>query len=46
MKGHTGCLIRLNGNLIHILSKKQVLTAESSCEAELYATHHAGQMAK
>jgi hypothetical protein len=46
MKGHTGCLILLNGNLIYTLSKKQSLTAESSCEAELYATHHAGQMAK
>ena len=36
----------LNGNLIYALSKKQKLIAESSCESELYAAHHAGQMAK
>jgi hypothetical protein len=46
MKGHTGCLIMVNGNIIYTLSKKQQLTAESSCESELYAAHHAGQMAK
>jgi hypothetical protein len=46
MKGHTGCIIMLNGNLIYTSSKKQMLLAESSCEAELYAAHHAGHMAK
>ena len=46
IKGHTGCVIMFNGNMVYTISKKQNLVAESSCESELYAVHHAGQMAR
>jgi hypothetical protein len=46
LKGHTGCVIMFNGNMVYTISKKQNLVAESSCESELYAVHHAGHMAR
>ena len=44
-KSCTGTVIYLNDNLIHWFSKKQKVTAQSSCEAELIAATDATKMA-
>ena len=45
-KGHSGCIILLNGNFVYAKSSKQSMVAESSCEPELYAAHLGAAMVR